>query len=609
VPTRKDRNILLVEDERIIAISEAQAIKRFGYEVIIANSGEQAIELAKRDREIELILMDIDLGDGIDGPETARRILATRNIPIVFLTSHMEEEYVNSIETITSYGYVIKNSNSFVLQSSIKMAFNLFEANESLRIERDALRESKEMAERYLNVAAAIIISIDPTGNLVLANESSCKILGYDRGELIGRNWFDTCLPDNTREQVREAFIRTVKGEIPIVQSDESPIVTKDGIERMVRWHHIMREDNNGMILGTIDYGEDITEYKRVQDALRESDARCHEIIERLTDYIYTVYYKKGAIVKIVHNSACISITGYSEEDFSADQFLWFEMIEPEDRDRVEKCTMRIPFEAVPDTMEYRIRRKDGMLRWIKNTPVSHYNSSGALVSRDSIVIDITERKTAEENVRKLLKEKGILLREVNHRIKNNMASLASILSLQAHAATETIVKEALLEAQGRVESMLALYDKIYRQEDYRFISTKEYFDELMSYIMAALCPGSGICIELRIDDMPLNAERLFPLGILANELITNAIKHAFPQNRAGTIRVGFFSNPGGACLFSVADNGIGLPESIDLGDSTGLGLMLINELTKQLNGSIEINRSAGTEFRVKFAIDLPQGT
>jgi CheY-like chemotaxis protein len=135
------KTILLVEDESIIAISEAMTIKHFGYEVTVVNSGEGAIELSSEDRGIDLILMDINLGDGIDGPEAARRILRNRNIPIVFLSSHSEKEYVESIEEITRYGYIPKGSSDFVLHSFIKMAFRLFEANESIRIARCAVEQ------------------------------------------------------------------------------------------------------------------------------------------------------------------------------------------------------------------------------------------------------------------------------------------------------------------------------------------------------------------------------------------------------------------------------------------------------------------------------------
>jgi len=130
-PTAR-RKILLVEDELITAMAESQVITRHGYEVIIAGSGEKAIDTIKTDPSFDLVLMDIDLGKGVDGTEAARQILALRNLPIVFLTSHSEREMVEKVRGITRYGYVIKNSGDFVLLSSIEMAFELFDSHEGL---------------------------------------------------------------------------------------------------------------------------------------------------------------------------------------------------------------------------------------------------------------------------------------------------------------------------------------------------------------------------------------------------------------------------------------------------------------------------------------------
>ncbi|MBN1500761.1 MAG: response regulator [Spirochaetes bacterium] len=121
-------NILMVEDEMIIALATTMALKEFHYEIINAYNGEDAVKMAVKNVDINLILMDINLGNGMDGTEAAKQILLKRNIPIIFLTSHNEQEYVNKVKNITRYGYVMKNSDIFVLQSSIEMAYDLFNA-------------------------------------------------------------------------------------------------------------------------------------------------------------------------------------------------------------------------------------------------------------------------------------------------------------------------------------------------------------------------------------------------------------------------------------------------------------------------------------------------
>jgi len=158
----KLRKILLFEDESATALVTSNMLKKNGYDVIIASDGIKAVEAVFADSAIDLILMDIDLGDGPDGTETASEILKTVIIPIVFLTSHSEKEIVESVRSITRYGYVIKNSGDFVLLSSIDMAFELFDSHRSLERAASAIRESEEMARRKLDSI------ISPEGRLDL---------------------------------------------------------------------------------------------------------------------------------------------------------------------------------------------------------------------------------------------------------------------------------------------------------------------------------------------------------------------------------------------------------------------------------------------------------
>ncbi len=174
---RENKTILLVEDEPVIAIVQKKKLEKYGYSLIIANTGEAALEIFAENKNIDLALMDIELGDGIDGTETAKKILEKRNIPIVFFTSHSEPEYVERTEKIASYGYVTKNSEISILDASLQMAFRLFEAN-------NKIRESEE----YLNTVIdstneAIFIHDADTGKILDVNRSMCEMYGYTREE------------------------------------------------------------------------------------------------------------------------------------------------------------------------------------------------------------------------------------------------------------------------------------------------------------------------------------------------------------------------------------------------------------------------------------------
>ncbi|HNX23651.1 MAG TPA: PocR ligand-binding domain-containing protein, partial [Spirochaetota bacterium] len=170
----RSKKLLLVEDEAVIALVTARMLRRSGYDVITVNNGRNAVEAAMADTSIDLILMDIDLGPGINGPETARQILQEKNLPIVFLTSHSEQKIVEMVREITRYGYVIKNSGDFVLLSSIEMAFELFASHEKLKKSADVLRKSEEMVKSKLD---SILSPDGDTGLLELADIVDIRML------------------------------------------------------------------------------------------------------------------------------------------------------------------------------------------------------------------------------------------------------------------------------------------------------------------------------------------------------------------------------------------------------------------------------------------------
>src|SRR6056297_1953368 len=160
------KKILLVEDEAIIALNQVKTIEKHGYDIKNVNTGEQAVREVNSDSDISLILMDIDLGKGMDGTETAQKILKDHEIPIIFLTSHAEKEYVDRVKKITRYGYVLKNSGEFVLIESINMAFELFDAHSELQRANNTWKETFDAIQDIVTVISKDheIIHINKTG-------------------------------------------------------------------------------------------------------------------------------------------------------------------------------------------------------------------------------------------------------------------------------------------------------------------------------------------------------------------------------------------------------------------------------------------------------------
>jgi PAS domain S-box-containing protein len=199
-----------------------------------------------------------------------------------------------------------------------------------------------------------------------------------------------------------------------------------------------------------------------------------------------------------------------------------------------------------------------------------------------------------------LLNEKKVLLAEVHHRIKNNMATIRAILNLQASASDIPEAAAAISDAENRVLSMAVLYDKLYRADSYRQLSCDSYLSPLVDEILQNMPVGADIRVEKKLGDFDLPADALLPLGIIINELITNALKYAFKGRASGTIYLGAESSEG-TIRIEIADDGVGLPEHVDIGKSPGFGLSMIESMAKQLGGSVSLRRGERTAFIIEL--------
>lgn len=250
---------------------------------------------------------------------------------------------------------------------------------------------------------------------------------------------------------------------------------------------------------------------------------------------------------------------------------------------------------------EYQIiRRSDGAVRWMESYYEYVFDSNGDIISTAGTAQDITERKLAEEQIKNLLVQKEMLLKEVHHRVKNNISVIMSLLSIQAEK--NPAAAPALKDARVRMQSMGVLYDRLYRSENFNDISVKNYLQPLIDEIIAMFPRMGEICVEKEIADCILPYRILSAIGILTTEIITNIIKHAFPGMEKGEIKVSF-SLVNSHVVYIIQDNGIGIPESVDLHNTQGFGLQLVDMLAKQIRGEIRILRGKGTTFRLEFDI------
>jgi PAS domain S-box-containing protein len=355
----------------------------------------------------------------------------------------------------------------------------------------------------------------------------------------------------------------------------------------------------------------EIRERKRVEDALRKSEERYRSLFDNMFEGAYQTT-PDGKILSA--NSALQHMLGYD----TLEELLR----EGNARDiHADPTTRNEMVRKLHDTGELRseelsLRTRDGRSIIVLENSLAIRDDQGNVIRFEGTLTDITERKFAEKRIRESLEEKEILLKEVHHRVKNNMQIISSLLDLQAGTSDDPRLEEMLSMSQRRIRAMGLIHEQLYTSENFGTIHAPDYIGNLAQY-MSQITSTSSLLPDIRVDveDLTLTIDTAIPVGLIITEIITNAIKYAFPaewfQDPAhtgsdGSEAVLVISLQSGEMeghyILEVSDNGVGLPESMEFESSGSLGLQLVTMLTQQLKGTIEVDRSAGTRFRITFA-------
>ena len=335
-----------------------------------------------------------------------------------------------------------------------------------------SLKEERDRAQNYLDIAGVMLVAIDTDQKVVLINKKGCEILGYNEREIIGKNWFDNFLYADDKESVKGGFDQLMSGDIEYVEYVEKNIRNKNGQARFIAWHNTLLKDEEGNIIGTLSSGE-----------------------------------------------------------------------------------------------------------------------------------DITEQKEAEKKIKASLEEKEVLLREIHHRVKNNMQVITSLLRLQFDKIKDQQYADMFQESQERIKSMALIHEKLYQSRDLTRIDFSEYIKSLINSLFRSYgIDTDRIVTKLNVEDVSLGLDHAIPCGLIINELVSNSIKYAFPQDREGKIEVALRSINEDELELTVSDNGTGIPEDLDIRNTDSLGLELVAILAEdQLEGKIYLDRTGGTTFRILF--------
>ncbi|MEA1970540.1 MAG: transporter substrate-binding domain-containing protein [Thermodesulfobacteriota bacterium] len=345
---------------------------------------------------------------------------------------------------------------------------------------------------------------------------------------------------------------------------------------------------------------------KRIEESLRKSETRYRLLAENVADVIWTV----DMDLRFDYISPSVfGLMGYTPEEFmdmTLDGYMTSASLELCYKAFEEELALEASGRADPDrtrVLELEHICKNGSIVWVEMNMSPLRDADGRWTRILGVTRDITDRRRAKEQINQSLKEKEILLRELHHRVNNNMQMILSMLSMQSQKISDEKTLNVLKALEGRIRSVSIIHEKIYRSKDISTINFREYIDSLASYLYQTHRVNSNLIkFTPNVDDILFEMETSIPLGIIVRELLSNALTHAFPEGEKGEISVDLHSDETtGRYTLIISDNGAGIPEDMNIRDTETIGLQLVNDLSNQIGGTIELDRSRGTLFKIIF--------
>jgi len=438
------------------------------------------------------------------------------------------------------------------------------------------------------------IVGIGLDGTILTWNPGAEMIYGYTSQEAVGNSVTMLIPPYNTDEiSLILAWIKS--GER--VTHYETLRRRKDGSLVSVSLSVSPMKDRTGEVVGASSIARDITADRKLELKLEESEEKFREVFNNANDAIFLHLIKAdgqpGSFTE-VNDVACQRL-GYTHDELL--KMKPSDIDSTETRQSMPQFMGKIQSEGTATFETVQVTKEGSEIPVEMSSHLFNLRGEKMVLS---IARDITRRKEAEAQLRKSLEEKELLLKEIHHRVKNNLMVISSLLSLQSRYIKDKAALEVFKESQRRARSMALIHKMLYQSTDLKCIDFGDYIKTLTRELFRTYATGDNIKLNLDLGKTLLDINTAIPLGLIVNELISNSLKHAFPDNVPGEITVKFHKE-GDQFHFMVADTGVGLPEDLDFTKTRSLGMRLVNTLVDQMNGTIELDRTRGTCFLIKF--------
>ncbi len=455
----------------------------------------------------------------------------------------------------------------------------------------------RSFLRQIIDLNPNFVFAKDKLGRFTLVNQAIADAYGTSVESLLGKTDADF----NPNEEEVASFRRD---DLEVINSLKEKFIPEEVItdaRGQVRWLQTIKRpivSSDGTAHQILGIAADITSRKRAEKALRRSEERFRQIAENIREVFWITEPRANKLIYI--SPAYEEVWGKTCSDFAEVLHMWRDTVHPEDCPRVLEATENVHAGGDYD-LEYRIVRPDGEMRWVRDRAFPVVNSSGDVYRVAGVIDDVTERKQALEQITASLHEKEVLLKEIHHRVKNNMQVITSLLSLQSKTIGDQQAFAVFQDSQNRVKSMALIHETLYQSEDLSRINFAEYLKKLVAHVSRSyrLRPDA-VKINVKVDDVSLPIDTAVPCGLIINELASNSLKYAFPANTTGEVNI-TFGRANAQYVLRVSDTGVGLPADFDPEKGKSLGMKLVRMLTSQLCGEIDCRNGVGTTFEITF--------
>jgi len=467
-----------------------------------------------------------------------------------------------------------------------------------------ALREGEEKFRHVFEDSPIGMCLFALDGKHLQVNQALCLLLGYTESELKKLTAFEITYPSDIPRE-RTLIKQMLQGAINYYRI-EKRFLKKN---REIIWVNIssavIRDHRTGDIRYGIGMIEDISDRKIAEEELRQSEERFRSIFEEGPLGMAIIRFNQR-VIKV--NAMLCEMLGYTELELLSQPFKTID--HPEDANLDDHLAKELYYGRIPSyQIEKRCIKKNQEVIWVALTASVVKDKRGKTIHGLVMLKDITKQKLAQDLIANSLAEKEVLLKEVHHRVKNNLHVIANLLDLQSQCIQDPAILELFNDSQNRIHSMALIHEQLCLSPRLEQVDFDIYIKNLVDNLFSSYgITHNQIQCSIEVAPVKLGLEKAIPCGLILNELISNSLKYAFPSYRLVQgrcqilIQLDQSKESKGLLDFVISDNGIGIATEVDWYNTNSLGLRLVRILTRQLDGTIELDRDRGTTFHLTFA-------